>query len=411
MFKKIAMLMIIIVVLSVTIYLLFMNKDAKETNQQPPMSKHPQQSTTEENSQDEIERMSIEEKLGQMIFAGVSSQEISTEDKKLIHDYYVGGIIFNKKNISSPSQTIGFINQLKEESPNSIPLFFGIDQEGGRIAKLPGELIKLPSNLEVGTINNADFSFEMGTVLGKLVRSFGFNVNFAPVLDVNSNPDNPVIGDRSFGSNPDIVSKLGIETMKGMQSEKIIPTIKHFPGHGDTSVDSHLELPMVNKTLEELKALELVPFENAIREGADMVMTAHILLPKIDSRYPATMSKVIITDILREQIGFTGVVITDDMTMQAITNNFDIGDASVQSVKAGSDIIMVAHNYENIVKVISALKKAVETGEISENRINESVERILKLKEKYELEQSPTKQVDINELNHLIETLLNKYIK
>lgn len=305
---------------------------------------------------------------------------------------------------------MNYINQLKAENTDNIPLFFGIDQEGGRVAKIPGDLKALPTNLEIGEINNSDFSFEYGNILGNLVRSFGFNVNFAPVLDINSNPNNPVIGDRSFGNNPDLVSKLGIQTMKGIQDENIIPTIKHFPGHGDTSVDSHLELPVVNKTLEELEALELIPFENAINEGADMVMIAHILLPKLDEKFPSSMSKVVITELLREKLGFSGVVITDDMTMEAITDHYDIGDASVESIKAGTDIIMVAHHYENIIKVISSLKTAVEAGEISEERIDESVTRILKLKRKYKIDNSSVHEVDIHDLNQQIENVLNKYM-
>lgn len=358
-----------------------------------------------------IDRMSIDEKIGQMIFAGISSTEPNAEAEQLINDYKVGGIIFNGKNMTSPSQTVAYINFLQAKNrKNKLPLFFGIDQEGGRISKLPGDLIDIPTNLELGDINDHSFSFELGSVLGKLVSAYGFNINFAPVLDVNSNPENPVIGDRSFGNSPNLVSELGIQTMKGLQSEKIIPTIKHFPGHGDTSVDSHLELPTVNKSLTELEKLELIPFNRAVDEGADMVMIAHILLPKIDREHPSSLSEVIITDLLRNQIGFDGVIITDDMTMEAITGNFEIGSAAVMSVKAGSDIIMVAHDYDEIIKVISVLKKAVEDGEIPEERINESVTRILQLKEKYGIADSLSENVNINELNQLIKSTLDKYM-
>ncbi|GFZ88521.1 hypothetical protein GCM10010978_30100 [Compostibacillus humi] len=346
-----------------------------------------------------IENMSVEEKIGQMIFSSISGTELGAEEEKLIHQYKVGGIIVNKKNITSPSQMVAYMNSLKEENKNNVPLFFGIDQEGGRIAKLPGDLRAIPSHFEIGKQNDPSFALEIGTVLGKLVNSFGFNVNFAPVLDINSNPENPVIGDRSFGINPDVVSKLGIQMMKGIQGENIIPAIKHFPGHGDTSVDSHVELPVVQKTVAELEQMELIPFKQAIAEGADMVMIAHILLPSIDPKFPSSMSETIITELLREKIGFDGVVITDDMTMEAITNSFDIGKASVMSVKAGADIVMVAHEFENVVKAITALTTAVENGEITEERIDQSVERILKLKNKYSLKDKYNKEVNINELN------------
>lgn len=357
-----------------------------------------------------IENMSVEEKIGQMIFSSISGTELGAEEEKLIHQYKVGGIIVNKKNITSPSQMVAYMNSLKEENKNNVPLFFGIDQEGGRIAKLPGDLRAIPSHFEIGKQNDPSFAFEIGTVLGKLVSSFGFNVNFAPVLDINSNPENPVIGDRSFGINPDVVSKLGIQMMKGIQGENIIPAIKHFPGHGDTSVDSHDELPVVQKTMPELEQMELIPFKQAIAEGADMVMIAHILLPSIDPEFPSSMSEAIITDLLREKIGFDGVVITDDMTMEAITNSFDIGKASVMSVKAGADIVMVAHEFENVVKAITALTTAVENGEITEERIDQSVERILKLKNKYSLKDKYNKEVNINELNQLIDAVLRRYM-
>lgn len=357
-----------------------------------------------------IENMSVEEKIGQIIFSSISGTELGAEEEKLIHQYKVGGIIVNKKNITSPSQMVAYMNSLKEENKNNVPLFFGIDQEGGRIAKLPGDLRAIPSHFEIGKQNDPSFALEIGTVLGKLVSSFGFNVNFAPVLDINSNPENPVIVDRSFGNNPDVVSKLGIQMMKGIQGENIIPAIKHFPGHGDTSVDSHVELPVVQKTMAELEQMELIPFKQAIAEGADMVMIAHILLPSIDPKFPSSMSEAIITDLLREKIGFDGVVITDDMTMEAITNSFDIGKASVMSVKAGADIVMVAHEFENVVKAITALTTAVENGEITEERIDQSVERILKLKNKYSLKDKYNKEVNINELNQLIDAVLRRYM-
>src|SRR5699024_3538694 len=260
----------------------------------------------------------------------------------------------------------------------------------------------------IGNLNDPDLSYEVGTILGKQMNEMGFNLDFAPVLDVNSNPDNPVIGNRSFGDNPEIVSRLGIETMKGIQDEQIISVIKHFPGHGDTGVDSHLELPKVNKSYDELKELELVPFQNAIDNGADVTMIAHILMPKIDPDYPASMSSEIITDMLREDAGFDGVVITDDLTMQAITDHYDIGQAALQSVKAGSDLMLVAHEYDNVENVFRTLKEAVENGELSEERIDESVRRIQDLKEKYHVTDEATEKPDLSGINGKVESVLEK---
>ncbi|WP_099156620.1 beta-N-acetylhexosaminidase [Virgibacillus ndiopensis] len=372
------------------------------------VSQFTEQDEEEASNADMVEEMSLDEKIGQMIFAGTSEETLTANTKKLIHGDKVGGIIFYKENLKSPKQSVKLLNQIKKVNENSrLPLFLGIDQEGGRISRLPGDLVDIPTNEKIGQINNEQFSYKIGSVLGEQLNSFGFNLDFAPVLDVNSNPDNPIIGDRSFGNNPEVVGNLGVQTMKGIQSQHIISVVKHFPGHGDTSVDSHLQLPKVNKSLAELKSLELKPFAYAIKNGADVVMIAHILLPKIDSEYPATMSKKIITDMLRKQLNFNGVVITDDMTMKAITNNFDIGRASVKSVKAGSDIILVAHDYNKVVSVFDSLKSAVENGELTEERIDKSVSRIIDLKRKYNLTNEKVNAVDINELNQLIENALN----
>ncbi|RDU38137.1 beta-N-acetylhexosaminidase [Neobacillus piezotolerans] len=358
-----------------------------------------------------ISKMSLEDKIGQMILAGVSGTTMDANANKLISQFHVGGIIFYKYNFETPAQVIQLVNQLKAGNSSSLPLLLGVDQEGGRVTRLPGGLINFPPNKQIGQVNNPDFSYKVGTLLGKELKEFGLNLDFAPVLDINSNPNNPVIGDRSFGNNAEIVSKLGIQTMKGIQSQNVITTIKHFPGHGDTSVDSHLDLPIVNKSLKELKELEIIPFERAINQGADVVMVAHILLPQLDKTNPGTMSKAVQTDLLRKQLGFTGVIITDDMTMGAITEHFDIGKAAVESVKAGSDIILVGHDYNNVVKIISSLKAAVQNGEISEQRLNESLERIIQLKRKYNINDTKVGNPNINGLNNSINRILNNYLQ
>ena len=348
-----------------------------------------------------------------MILAGITGTTMDLETESLINDYKVGGIILYANNLIDSSQGVKFLNEIKakNESQNKSPLLLGVDQEGGRVSKLPNEVVKLPTNKVIGSYNNSDLSFELGSVLGEQVKTFGFNVNFAPVLDINSNPKNPVIGDRSFGNDLDLVTELGIQTMKGIQSQNVISVVKHFPGHGDTALDSHFGLPEVNKTLDELRSFELIPFEQAIKEGADAVMVAHILLPNIDANFPSSMSRPIITDLLRNKLGFDGVVMTDDMTMHAITNHFDIGQASVESIKAGSDIIMVAHNYSNVITVIESIKSAIQNNEITEERINTSVKRIQQLKQKYEVTDNKVIEADIKKLNETTTNKLSEYIK
>ncbi|GGA49613.1 MULTISPECIES: beta-N-acetylhexosaminidase [Bacillaceae] len=383
-------------------------QDEKSPNQQAEVGKH--SNHQEKTISEVISKMSLEDKIGQMILAGVSGTTMDANAKKLIGQFHVGGIIFYKYNFDTPSQTVQLVNQLKAKNSSSLPLILSVDQEGGRVTRLPGGLVNFPPNKQIGQVNNPDFSYKVGTLLGRELKEFGLNLDFAPVLDINSNPNNPVIGDRSFGNNPEIVSKLGIQTMKGIQSQNVITTIKHFPGHGDTSVDSHLDLPIVNKSLNQLKELELIPFERAINQGADVVIVAHILLPQLDKTNPGTMSKAVMTNLLRKQLGFTGVIMTDDMTMGAITEHFDIGKASVESVKAGSDIILVGHDYNNVVQIISSLKAAVQNGEISEQRLNESLERIIQLKRKYSINDTKVENPNINEINNSINSLLNNYL-
>ncbi|MEH7225537.1 beta-N-acetylhexosaminidase [Bacillus sp. JJ1566] len=381
----------------------------RSTEQKPNPTVHHISVVTEiQKTADENEGLSLDEKIGQMIFAGISGTKMNSKMNDLVTKYHIGGIIFNGDNLVNPKQTVTYLNKIKQANQGNIPLFLGVDQEGGRISKLPGGLIDFPTNLDIGKINDPTLSFEIGKVLGEELHAFGFNVNFAPVLDVNSNPNNPVIGNRSFSSDPEIVSILGIQTMKGLQSQSIVSAVKHFPGHGDTLVDSHLELPKVNKTRAELESLELIPFRDAVNDGADMVMIGHILVPALDKTFPSSMSKKIITDILRNELGFNGVVITDDFFMKAITNDYDIGAAAVQSINAGSDIVMVAHDYNKVVQVRNAIKNAIANGEISEKRIDESVARILHLKEKYKLSDSPVKPVKIDSLNQAIKRVLSR---
>lgn len=357
---------------------------------------------------EQINQMTIEEKIGQLIFTGIRDTVMTEETETLITQYQVGGIILFAHNLEAIDQSVQLLNQLKRENEeNKLPLFLGVDQEGGRVERLPG-IIGLPTNGAIGIRNSGSFSFEIGETLGKQLNAFGFNLNFAPVLDVNSNPDNPVIGDRSFGDSPELVSKLGIQTIEGMKAEQIIPVVKHFPGHGDTDVDSHFELPSVDKSLEELQKLEFIPFKEAIDAGIEMVMVAHMLLPQIDNEFPASLSEKVITGILRKQLNFDGVVITDDLTMQAISDHYDLGQAAVESVKAGTDIILMAHDYDGVISVYEKLRAAVENGEISEERIDESVERIIQLKWKYELADQQNNDFNPEELNEWIGEVLSE---
>lgn len=350
-------------------------------------------------AEDVLKAMSLEEKIGQMVIAGLDGLTADEHAEAMLAKYRVGGFVFFARNIQDSRQALALVNSLKALNKRHVPLFLAIDEEGGRVTRLPAEYRKLPASRSIGDTGSVSLAYEVGGILADRVKSLGFNMDFAPVLDINSNPDNPVIGDRSLGTTAQGVTGMGIAVMKGIQAGNIIPVVKHFPGHGDTAVDSHKGLPRVEADMDRLESFELVPFRAAVTSQADMVMTAHILLPRIDPKHPATLSKPIITGILRNLLGFQGVVITDDLNMAAVKDNYDLGDAAVLAVNAGVDIVLTCHEYANLVHVISALRNAVEGGLIPAERIEESVLRILRLKQKYTLTNEAVQEADIEQIN------------
>lgn len=350
-----------------------------------------------------VDGMSLEEKIGQLIIGGFQGVRISDDAKELIHSKKIGGFILFAHNLESPEQSLKLLNDLKlENKENDFPLFLSVDQEGGRVTRLPG-LSSLPTNEQIAMRDDLEYAYRYGEMLGDQLNAFGFQLNFAPSIDVNSNPDNPVIGNRSFGSDPNLVSDYGKKVLQGMADKNVIGTIKHFPGHGDTHLDSHVSMPVVDKRLDELRELELIPFKRAIDSGVvDAVMTAHILLPKLGADLPATMSKKVITDLLRDELGYDGVVITDDMTMGAITTQYGVAEAAVKAVNAGVDIVLVAHGQDQIVATFDRLMDGVASGEISLERVDESVARVLRLKEKYNLVDEVIDSIDVDALRDQI---------
>jgi len=332
-----------------------------------------------------MQAMTLEEKVGQMLLAGVQGTKVDAAAKRMIAEDHVGGIILFKNNLSGGLRSSAeLLNGLKAANEgNSVPLFLSVDQEGGRVSRLPKEFQPMPAAAVVGKTGDAALAEQMGGLIARQLRLLGFNVDFAPVLDTFSNPNNTVIGDRSFGSKPELVDEMGAAEMKGLQAGGILPVVKHFPGHGDTSVDSHKDLPIVRKSEAELLKLELKPFQHAIAQGAEAVMVAHILFPELDPDMPASLSEPIITGLLRDKLGFDGVVITDDLAMGAIANNYGAPEAAIRSVEAGGDILLMAHSYEIAHQIYNALLDSVRDGRIPESRIDESVSRILKLKFAY----------------------------
>lgn len=359
---------------------------------------------------EKIKNMSLDEKIGQLFVVGFDGTSVNDELIQLIKDKHVGGVILFSKNVESVDQVLDLTNEIKQvNSDNKSPMIISVDEEGGAVSRMPEEFLNLPSSGYIGKKDDEELSYHVGSVIGDQLRTLGFNMDFAPVLDIYSNPKNTVIGRRAFGSDSDIVSRLGISAMKGLEDKGIIPVVKHFPGHGDTEVDSHVGLPIVTKDLESLENFEFIPFKKAIENDVDAIMVSHILLSQVDNEFPATLSSKVIDGILRKQMGFEKVVVTDDMTMGAIVQNYTLEEATVKSIQAGVDLVLVCFGYENQINSINAVKEAVEKGEIPESRIDESVYRILSLKDKYNLtDEIIENNINTEEINKKINEITNK---
>ena len=331
-----------------------------------------------------IAEMTIEEKVGQLIMVGFEGTQANEAIETHIRKRFVGGIVLFSRNIQSPQQTAELTNELQrlaEATARQIPLFIGIDQEGGWVIRLKEGATVLPGNMALGATDSTELAERAGEITAVELAAVGVNLNFAPVMDVNNNLDNPVIGRRSFGESPELVSRLGVPYIQGLQRNGVLATAKHFPGHGDTTVDSHFDLPTVNHDLERIHALELQPFRAAIDADVAAIMTAHIIYPAFDADRPATLSPTILTDLLRKELGFDGLLITDDMEMKAIDDRYRSGEAAVMAVEAGADIVMVLWTPAKQIEVFDTLLSAIKSGRISQARLDQSVERILKSKE------------------------------
>jgi beta-N-acetylhexosaminidase len=340
-----------------------------------------------------IYKLTLAEKVGQMLFFGwqgansTQSQRVNEHAEALIDDLAVGNIIFMGRNVDTRAQMRAVTSELQERnrSHGRPPLFLGVDQEGGRVNRLvPPHFTRQPSAKSIGDTNDPGQARDAAAATGRELLSVGLNWDFAPVLDVNNNPHNPVIGDRSFGDDPELVSRMGVAAIAGFQEDAcIIACGKHFPGHGDTDVDSHLALPVVNHDRDRLEQIELRPFKAAIAAGVGSIISAHIRFTKIDPDLPATLSSAILTGILRRELGFEGLITTDCLEMKGIADHWGPGEAAVLAVEAGADLLLACHTWTTQSTIRDALLAAVESGRIGESRIDESVGRILAAKSRW----------------------------
>ena len=353
---------------------------------------------------EQLAAMTVEEKVGQLLIGGFEGTEIGDQATRLVQEYQVGGLILYGRNIAGAGQLVTLTNGLKALNGDGIPLFLSIDQEGGGVDRMPPEVRRTPGAYCVGQTGSVPAAQSYGDVLAAECAAFGLNLDFAPVLDVWSNPGNTVIGQRAFSADARTVAGLGPAAARRMMDQGIIPAVKHFPGHGDTVVDSHVGLPVVDKSLEELEKTELIPFRAAIQSaGTDgqvpAVMVAHILLTQLDPERPASLSPAVVTGLLREELGFAGAVLTDDLTMGAVTQSYGLVEAAVLAVEAGCDILLVCHGPDSVPAVRTALLEAAATGRNTAQRLDESVYRILRLKTEYALTNEPVSPPDLEALN------------
>ncbi len=303
---------------------------------------------------------------------GLDSQTVST-----LEDILPGGIILFRRNVGAPAAVRNLTDRL--HALPSKPLV-SIDHEGGRVLRLGEPFTQFPAAADVGRHGDPMMAYRVGQAMGAELRVAGIDMNFAPVLDVHSRPENPIIGDRAFGSDPAQVATLGVAALRGLLDGGVIPCGKHFPGHGDTEVDSHLELPVVRRERAELEAVELPPFRAAINAEVPALMTAHVLYPALDPTAPATVSRHILTGLLRDEMGFGGVVASDDIEMRAITAHQAIGDAAVAALDAGVDLVLVCGDLGNAATAVAAVEAAVRSGQLMRGRIEAAAARVERLR-------------------------------
>lgn len=336
--------------------------------------------------EDYLASMSLEQKVSQMFVVSFYGSVLTEPSRDLLKTWQPGAVVFLPSNIENPAQITALTNDIQQTLLDSggFPAFIMLDQEGGLISRLGDGFTRWPVPALLTATQDTELAYQFGKALAEEMRAVGLNMNLAPVADLQTNPDNPIIGRRSFGTDPNMVAPIVSSVVQGMQDNSVLATVKHFPGHGDTSTDSHLVLPVISYSEDELLHRELIPFNAAINSGVGAVMIAHISFPNIigDTETPASLSHVIITDILRGQLGFKGIAITDALDMDAVDTVYSPSEAAIKAIQAGDDLILIgAHiGIQTQADAIQSVVDAVKSGQISESRIDESVRRILSAK-------------------------------
>lgn len=349
----------------------------------------------------EIKELSMQEKVGQMIIVGMDTNYITERIKLMITKYKIGGIILYRKNFNTYQEMLALIQQLKAlNKGNKIPLWIAIDQEGGRVNRMPKEILNLPAANQIVEKGGMEQVEKSATIIGEILKQSGYHVNFAPVLDIKRFRDNHAIGDRCYGKTKEDVTKYGITVMKKLQEKGILSVIKHFPGHGATKQDSHYFLPIIKERMEVIEREDMYPFEQAIKNGAEAVLVGHLFIKNVTGMYPASLSKKFIGKYLRKKNRYNGLIVTDDLKMRAIKFFYGADLAVRKAFEAGNDVIVFRFNQEEEKQVIEKMINRVKEGKIKEGRINRSIRRIIKMKQKYGVsDEAELKGIDIEAIN------------
>lgn len=360
-----------------------------------------------------MQKLSLRTKIGQRLVAGFSGTEPDAEFLRLVREFKVGNVILFRNNITDEFQLAHLCAKLRSliKEETGFPPFITIDQEGGVVTRLPDDETNIPGAMAIAATGDPENAYRMGYITAVQLRGCGINFNLAPDMDVNCNPDNPVIGVRSFGDDPAEVAKYGTAMLKGLMDGGVYACIKHFPGHGDTIVDSHIGLPCIDKSLDQLEQMELVPFRAGITAGAPAVMSTHILFPQLEEKHiPATMSRTIMTDILRGRLNFDGLIISDCMEMQAIKSYYGTVNGVLAAMGAGVDLIFISHTPKLAMEAIEKAENAIESGTLDSNEMEKSVERIIAHKKRCE-SMSPTGDItDLVKCRNSVRTVREKTI-
>jgi beta-N-acetylhexosaminidase len=326
--------------------------------------------------------MSLAEKIGQLFIVGFEGMEVTPELEAWMASHGWGGVILFGRNVESPVQLLALTQGLQAavRARGHQPLLIAVDQEGGRVARLKAPFSAFPSATRVGHTGSEQLVYKVGEAIATELRAVGITMDMAPVLDVCSNPANTVIGDRAFSTDPQAAARLGTAFMHGMHAAGVLAVGKHFPGHGDTLLDSHVALPVCERTAAQLNACELLPFQAAIAAGLEAIMTAHVVYKAWDSYLPATLSSFILTGILREKLGFQGVIMTDDLGMAAVSQTMPWEEVPVQALRAGADLLLICHQRERQEQAYARVLSAVQRGELSEALVDHAGARVQALK-------------------------------